>query len=144
MSREIPANSDGLVTPQIAHFTDSLPLRSGRSLPSYQLVYETYGTLNSQHDNAILICHAVSGHHHAAGYHSEGDAKPGWWDACIGPGKALDTNKYFIVSLNNLGGCHGSTGPTSIDPETGEQYGPTFPIMAVRDWVKSQSRLADR
>lgn len=144
MPSQIPADSVGLVDPQIAFFDEPLPLRSGRTLPSYQLVYETYGTLNAQRSNAILICHALSGHHHAAGYHSEDENKPGWWDACIGPGKPLDTNRFFIVSLNNLGGCHGSTGPTSIDPETGEPYGPDFPIMAMRDWVKSQARLADR
>ena len=144
MPKEIPADSVGLVAPQIAQFNEPLPLRSGRQLNSYQLVYETYGTLNEQRSNAILICHALSGNHHAAGYHSMDDKKPGWWDACIGPGKPIDTSKYFIVSLNNLGGCHGSTGPTSIDPDTNEPYGPDFPIMAVRDWVKSQARLADR
>ena len=144
MPTELPADSVGIVSPQTAQFDEPLPLRSGRSLPSYQLVYETYGNLNADKSNAILICHALSGHHHAAGYHSMDDRKPGWWDACIGPGKAIDTNRYFVVSLNNLGGCHGSTGPTSIDPETSRPYGPDFPIMAVRDWVKSQARLADR
>ena len=144
MPTDIPTDSVGLVSPQTATFDEPLPLRSGRTLSSYQLVYETYGTLNADRSNAILICHALSGHHHAAGYHSMDDRKPGWWDACIGPGKAIDTNQYFVVSMNNLGGCHGSTGPTSIDPETGRPYGPDFPIMAVRDWVKSQARLADR
>lgn len=144
MPIEIPADSVGLVSPQTVQFDEPLPLRSGRSLAEYQLVYETYGTLNADRSNAILICHALSGHHHAAGYHSMEDRKPGWWDACIGPGKAIDTNKYFVVSINNLGGCHGSTGPTSLDPATGRRYGPDFPIMAVRDWVKSQARLADR
>lgn len=144
MPTEIPADSVGLVSPQSAFFDEPLPLRCGRSLPEYNLVYETYGRLNTAKSNAILICHALSGHHHAAGYHSMDDRKPGWWDACIGPGKAIDTNHYFVVSLNNLGGCHGSTGPTSIDPETGQAYGPDFPIVAVRDWVKSQARLADR
>ncbi|MCH8532154.1 MAG: homoserine O-acetyltransferase [Saccharospirillum sp.] len=144
MPIEIPADNVGLVSPQIAQFDEALPLRSGRSLAEYQLVYETYGTLNAGRSNAILICHALSGNHHAAGYLSMEDRKPGWWDACIGPGKAIDTNKYFVVSINNLGGCHGSTGPTSLDPATGRRYGPDFPIMAVRDWVKSQARLADR
>lgn len=144
MPIEIPADSVGLVSPQTMQFDEPLPLRSGRSLAEYQLVYETYGTLNADRSNAILICHALSGHHHAAGYHSMEDRKPGWWDACIGPGKAIDTLKYFVVSINNLGGCHGSTGPTSLDPATGRRYGPDFPIMAVRDWVKSQARLADR
>ncbi len=144
MPTEIPADSVGVVTPQIAKFDEPLSLRSGRVLESYQLIYETYGTLNEDCSNAILICHALSGNHHAAGYHSEDEKKPGWWNACIGPNKPIDTNKYFVVALNNLGGCHGSTGPTSIDPATGEPYGPDFPIMAVRDWVKSQARLADK
>lgn len=144
MPIEIPANSVGIVTPKIEQFDEPLPLRSGRRLLQYQLIYETYGTLNADHSNAILICHALSGHHHAAGYHSMEDKKPGWWDDCIGPGKPLDTDTFFIVSLNNLGGCNGSTGPTSIDPATGEPFGPEFPIMAVRDWVQSQARLADR
>ncbi|MEX0584255.1 MAG: homoserine O-acetyltransferase [Natronospirillum sp.] len=135
--------SVGLVTPQTMSFDTPLPLRSGRSLGQYTLMYETYGTLNDDASNAVLICHALSGHHHAAGYHHETDIKPGWWDACIGPGKAIDTNRYFVVSLNNLGGCHGSTGPKSINPDTGKPWGPDFPVMAVRDWVKSQARLAD-
>lgn len=137
-------HSVGIVTPKVERFDEPLPLRSGRTLDSYELIYETYGTLNADASNAVLICHALSGHHHAAGYHSEDDTKPGWWDACIGPGKALDTNRYFVVSLNNLGGCHGSTGPQSINPDTGRRWGPDFPVMAVRDWVKSQARLADR
>lgn len=140
----LPSDSVGIVEPQTAVFNEPLVLRSGRQLQSYQLVYETYGTLNANKDNAILICHALSGHHHAAGFHHIDDKKPGWWDACIGPGKAIDTNRFFVVALNNLGGCHGSTGPQSVNPETGELYGPNFPIMAVRDWVKSQARLADR
>jgi homoserine O-acetyltransferase len=142
MPTEYAADSVGLVEPQTAQFNEPLPLRSGRSLKQYQLTFETYGTLNDDRSNAILICHALSGHHHAAGFHA-GDSKPGWWDACIGPGKPIDTSTYFVVSLNNLGGCHGSSGPTSIDPDTNEPYGPDFPIMAVRDWVKSQARLAD-
>jgi len=143
MPEQIPANSVGLVTPKVHHFDQPLTLRSGRVLPSYDLVYETYGELNADHSNAILICHALSGDHHAAGYHSMEDKKPGWWDSAIGPGKAIDTNRFFVVALNNLGGCSGSTGPTSINPETGKAYGPDFPIVAVRDWVNSQARLAD-
>ena len=142
MSR-FPADSVGLVSPQRHVFTEPLPLACGRSLPQYELVYETYGQLNASRSNAVLICHALSGHHHAAGYHSEDDRKPGWWDACIGPGKAIDTNRFFVVSLNNLGGCHGSTGPSSIDPETGKTYGGRFPMIVVEDWVNSQARLAD-
>jgi len=144
MPRTIPENSVGIVTPQRLHFDEPLMLRSGKSIASYDLMVETYGMLNAARSNAILICHALSGDHHAAGYHSETDAKPGWWDNCIGPGKPIDTNKFFVVCLNNLGGCAGSTGPTSMNPETGTWYGPDFPVVTVRDWVNSQSRLMDR
>jgi len=137
------AGSVGLVTPQTAHFDEPLTLACGRVLSAYDLVYETYGELNAARDNAILVCHALSGHHHAAGRYSAADRKPGWWDECIGPGKPIDTERFFIVSLNNLGGCHGSTGPASIDPATGEPWGPLFPTLRVRDWVHSQARLAD-
>ncbi|WCN11125.1 homoserine O-succinyltransferase MetX [Marinomonas mediterranea] len=140
----IPVDSVGVVTPQIAHFSEPLELACGKSLSSYQLVYETYGTLNQDASNAILICHALSGDHHAAGYHSKDDKKPGWWDSAIGPGKAIDTNKHFVISLNNLSGCCGSTGPTSINPDTGKIWGADFPIVTVEDWVESQARLADK
>jgi homoserine O-acetyltransferase len=136
-------DSVGLVTVQTEKFTTPLALDCGRSLPSYELVYETYGKLNKHASNAVLICHALSGDHHAAGYYTMQDKKPGWWDTCIGPGKPIDTNKFFVVSLNNLGGCKGSTGPNTINPETDKPYGPDFPIITVRDWVKSQARLAD-
>ena len=136
-------NSVGVVKPQTAHFSEPLALACGRELTDYQLVYETYGQLNSARSNAVLICHALSGHHHAAGYHDEGDKKPGWWEECIGPGKPIDTDRFYVVSLNNLGGCHGSTGPSSINPATGECWGPDFPPLRVRDWVNSQARLAD-
>ncbi|MCE8013347.1 homoserine O-succinyltransferase MetX [Billgrantia desiderata] len=141
---ELPDDSVGLVTPQTAHFDDPLALACGRTLPAYDLVYETYGTLNAERSNAVLICHALSGHHHAAGYHDADERKPGWWDAHIGPGKSIDTNRFFVVSLNNLGGCHGSTGPISTNPATGRQWGPDFPMVTVSDWVHSQARLADR
>lgn len=141
---EFPHDSVGQVTPQTAHFDEPLALACGRSLPSYDLVYETYGTLNAERSNAVLICHALSGHHHAAGYHSAEERKPGWWDAHIGPGKSIDTEHFFVISLNNLGGCHGSTGPTSLNPDTGRQWGPDFPMVTVGDWVHSQARLADR
>jgi homoserine O-acetyltransferase len=144
MPTTLPADSVGLVTPQTIHFTEPLLLASGKSLDDYTLVYETYGQLNAAKSNAILICHALSGHHHAAGYHTLGERKPGWWDAYIGPGKPIDTNKFFVVSLNNLGGCHGSTGPTHINPENGKPWGPDFPKLRVRDWVASQARLADK
>lgn len=139
----VSKNSVGVVTPQIAHFDQPLALACGRDLAAYDLVYETYGQLNETRSNAVLICHALSGHHHAAGYHGEDDKKPGWWDECIGPGKPIDTNQFFVVSLNNLGGCHGSTGPTSIDPDTDKPWGPDFPSLRARDWVNSQARLAD-
>ncbi|MBK6739824.1 MAG: homoserine O-acetyltransferase [Haliea sp.] len=138
-----PQHSVGIVTPQVARFDEALSLTCGRELPYFELVYETYGALNERHSNAVLICHALSGHHHAAGYHSAEDKKPGWWDECIGPGKAIDTNRFFVVCLNNLGGCHGSTGPSSINPATGKPWGPDFPPIRTRDWVHSQARLAD-
>ncbi|MDD0973632.1 homoserine O-succinyltransferase MetX [Pseudomonas fontis] len=144
MSIVFPEDSVGLVTPQLAQFNEPLALACGRSLNSYELIYETYGTLNSSASNAVLICHALSGHHHAAGYHSVDDRKPGWWDSCIGPGKPIDTNRFFVVSLNNLGGCNGSTGPSSLNPATGKPYGADFPVLTVEDWVHSQARLADR
>ena len=144
MSDSIPLDSVGLVEPQVHHFDEPLTLRSGKVLAEFDLVVETYGELNPDKSNAILICHALSGDHHAAGYHSADDTKPGWWDACIGPGKAIDTDLFFVVCLNNLGGCAGSTGPTSINPETSKYYGPDFPVVTVRDWVRSQAMLMDR
>ena len=144
MPAAFPPDSVGLVVPQTAHFNEPLALACGRSLPAYDLIYETYGQLNATASNAVLICHALSGHHHAAGYHSADDRKPGWWDSCIGPGKPIDTNKFFVVSLNNLGGCNGSTGPSSTNPETGRPFGAEFPVLTVEDWVHSQARLAER
>lgn len=133
-------NSVGIVTPKAQHFDQPLTLASGRVLPQYDIVYETYGELNVDKSNAILICHALSGHHHAAGFH-QGDKKPGWWDHYIGPGKPIDTRQFYIVSINNLGGCHGSTGPTSINPDTGKAWQSDFPHMRCRDWVNSQREL---
>ncbi len=143
MASSFAADSVGLVTPETVHFDTPLGLECGRELPSYKLVYETYGELNEQRDNAILICHALSGDHHAAGYHSEEDQKPGWWENCIGPGKPIDTQRFFVLSPNNIGSCRGSTGPATIDPTTNKVYGPDFPIVTVSDWVASQARLAD-
>jgi len=122
-------------------FEEPLELDCGQTLQRHELIYETYGTLNEQRNNAILICHALSGDHHAAGKHSVDDKKLGWWDSCIGPGKAIDTNRFFVVSSNNLGGCRGSTGPLSIDPATEKPFGPDFPIVTCKDWVKSQKLL---
>jgi len=135
--------SVGKVAPQTFHFDEPLLLACGRSLQTYDIVAESYGELNEDKSNAILICHALSGHHHAAGYHADEDKKPGWWDHYVGPGKPLDTNKFFIICPNNIGGCHGSTGPTSVNPETGKPWGASFPHIRVRDWVHSQARLAD-
>jgi len=137
-------HSVGVIKPKTIHFDQPLELICGKTLQQYELIYETYGELNADRSNAILICHALSGDHHAAGYYSEGDSKAGWWDSCIGPGKPVDTNHFFVVSLNNLGGCGGSTGPNTINPETGKLYGPDFPIVTVKDWVESQARLADK
>ncbi|MDH5785604.1 MAG: homoserine O-acetyltransferase [Chromatiales bacterium] len=140
----LPADSIGLVTPQVAHFEQPLRLDCGRELGEYDLVYETYGELNSARSNAILICHALSGDAHAAGYHSMKDKKPGWWESAIGPGKPIDTNRFHVVCLNNLGGCKGSSGPNTVNPQSGKPWGPEFPIVTVRDWAESQARLADR
>ncbi|WP_372863756.1 homoserine O-acetyltransferase [Spongiibacter sp.] len=132
------AGSVGIVTPQTLHFDQPLALSCGRSLPEHDIVFETYGELNAARSNAILICHALSGHHHAAGRHRADDRKPGWWDSCIGPGKPIDTNVFFVLSINNIGGCHGSTGPKTINPDTGKPWGPDFPPLRCRDWVESQ------
>ena len=136
-------SSVGIVAPQIAHFNEPLTLKSGQVLPQFNLMYETYGELNADKSNAVLICHALSGHHHVAGKHHDDDKNPGWWDNLIGPGKPLDTNKFFVIGLNNLGGCHGSSGPLSTNPDTDRPWAATFPIVTVEDWVNSQVRLAD-
>ena len=137
-------NSVGIVEAQRAHFDTPLTLRSGAVLPAYDLVYETYGTLNAAKSNAILVCHALSGHHHVAGHYADEPENVGWWDNIVGPGRPLDTDKFFIVGVNNLGGCHGSTGPSSLNPATGKPWGADFPLVAVNDWVHAQARLADR
>jgi homoserine O-acetyltransferase len=143
-SRPTTENSVGIVTPKSVDIKDPLKLACGQVLSEYHLVYETYGELNSDNSNAILVCHALSGNHHAAGYHTDNpDEKPGWWDNCIGPGKPIDTNKFYVVVPNNIGGCHGTTGPSSINPETGKIWGPDFPPLRFRDWVDSQVQLSD-
>ena len=142
--------SVGIVTPQTFHFAEPLTLECNRTLPSFKLIVETYGTLNEDRSNAILICHALSGSHHAAGFHSAEDKKSGWWDNMIGPNKAIDTNRFFVVCVNNIGSCFGSTGPTTIIPdstadgEEGRAYGPDFPLVTIKDWVKTQAMLSDR
>ncbi|MCB5196838.1 homoserine O-succinyltransferase MetX [Deefgea salmonis] len=137
-------DSVGIVTPKKWVFEEPITLSSGAVLPRYELMVETYGELNADKSNAILICHALSGHHHVAGYHTAEDKAPGWWDSMIGPGKPIDTQRFFVIGVNNLGGCHGSTGPSSINLATGEPYGSAFPVVLVRDWVETQARLADR
>ena len=136
-------SSVGRVAAQSVEFKETLILESGDQLESLEMIFETYGNLNPERTNAILVCHALSGNHHSAGYYENPDERKGWWDSLIGPGKAIDTNKYFVVSPNNLGGCHGTTGPTSIDPKTQEIYGPDFPMITVSDWVNCQALLAD-
>ncbi|HYD33670.1 MAG TPA: homoserine O-acetyltransferase, partial [Methylophilaceae bacterium] len=113
-------SSVGIVSPQVAHFTEPFTLKSGAILPQFHLVYETYGKLNGAKSNAVLVCHALSGNHHVAGKYTEQDKYPGWWDNLIGPGKPLDTDRFFVIGVNNLGGCHGSSGSSSINPTTGK------------------------
>jgi len=134
----------GIVEPQRAGFLEPLILKAGKTLASYELVYETYGTLNADRSNAVLVCHALSGSHHVAGHHADEPKKAGWWDNMIGPGKPIDTDRFFVIGVNNLGGCHGSTGPASIDRATGQPYGASFPLVTCEDWVASQARLMDR
>ncbi len=141
---DFATDSVGLVKQQQQHFDEPLSLACGRQLNEFTLAYEAYGRLNAAASNAILICHALSGNAHAAGYHSAEDRRPGWWENYIGPGKAIDTRHFYVVCANNIGGCDGSTGPTSINPITGKVYGGDFPPLRVRDWVHSQKRLMDK
>ena len=135
--------SVGVVEPQRLQFKQALPMSNGTSLADYELVYETYGTLNAQRSNAVLICHALNASHHVAGINPSNPKDIGWWDNMIGPGKAVDTNQFFVIGVNNLGSCFGSTGPMSINPVTGKPWGPDFPVVTVEDWVHAQARLAD-
>ncbi len=137
-------HSVGVVTPQKAAFDAPLRLRSSASLASFDLAYETYGTLNAAHSNAVLVCHALNASHHVAGIYADQPDDIGWWDNLVGPGKPLDTDRFFVIGVNNLGGCHGSTGPMSINPATGRPWGGDFPVVTVEDWVEAQARLADR
>ncbi|HTS84376.1 MAG TPA: homoserine O-acetyltransferase [Usitatibacter sp.] len=141
---ELTARSVGAAVAQRAGFLEPLILKAGKTLASYELVYETYGTLNADRSNAVLVCHALSGSHHVAGYYADDPKKVGWWDNLIGPGKPIDTDRFFVIGVNNIGGCHGSTGPGSIDRSTGKPYGAAFPLVTVEDWVASQARLMDR
>ena len=132
-----------IATPQSMHFADALLLQSGASLRAYDLSYETYGTLNADKSNAVLICHALNASHHVAGVYAGQDNSEGWWDTMIGPGKPVDTNQFFVIGVNNLGSCFGSTGPMQINPDTGKIYGADFPVVTVQDWVDAQARLMD-
>ncbi|TAH45679.1 MAG: homoserine O-acetyltransferase [Betaproteobacteria bacterium] len=140
----IQPQSVGIVVPQKARFTDPLPLRSSGTLNDYELVYETYGTLNAARSNAVLVCHALSGSHHVAGAYAGQPGSTGWWDNLVGPGKPLDTRKFFVIGVNNLGSCYGSSGPNTVNPATGKLWGADFPFVTVEDWVHAQARLADR
>ncbi|MGH8678231.1 MAG: homoserine O-succinyltransferase MetX [Burkholderiales bacterium] len=138
----MPEGSIGFVSPQFMRFEQPIELTSGARLESYELAYETYGELNTARSNAILVCHALNASHHVAGIYADDPSNLGWWDNLIGPGKPVDTNRFFVVGVNNLGGCHGSTGPSSINPRTGKQWGGDFPLVTVEDWVEAQARLA--
>jgi len=141
---QFPPGSVGVVVPQKAAFAEPLRLKGGATLPAFELAYETYGTLNPARSNAVLVCHALNAAHHVAGVYANAPENVGWWDNMVGPGKPLDTNRFFVVGVNNLGGCHGSTGPMSVNPATGKPWGGDFPVVTVEDWVEAQARLADR
>ncbi len=139
----------GVVTPASMHFGTPLSLQSGAVLRDYTLVYETYGRLNADRSNAVLVCHALNASHHVAGLHADEHGQPlpksqGWWDNMIGPGKPLDTDKFFVIGINNPGSCFGSTGPMHTNPDTGKIYGADFPVVTVEDWVNAQARVLDR
>ena len=133
-----------IVTPQKARFTEPLKLSSGAVLPEFEIAYETYGELNAARSNAVLVCHALNASHHVAGSYANDPDNVGWWDNMVGPGKPLDTNRFFVVGNNYIGSCFGSTGPTSTNPATGKPWGADFPVVTVEDWVAAQARLADR
>ncbi len=137
-------SSVGPVLANSAHFDAPIRLRSGAELPAYDIAYETYGTLNAARSNAVLVCHALNASHHVAGFYSDEKNNVGWWDNLVGPGKPLDTRRFFVVGSNYLGSCFGSTGPASVNPATGKPWGADFPVVTVEDWVEAQARLADR
>ncbi len=135
--------SIGIVTPQRMQFNEPLALQNGSTLAGYDLMIETYGTLNAARSNAVLVCHALNASHHVAGVYADQPKNVGWWDNLVGPGKPLDTERFFVIGVNNLGSCFGSTGPMSINPATGRPYGASFPVVTVEDWVNAQARVAD-
>jgi homoserine O-acetyltransferase/O-succinyltransferase len=136
-------SSVGAATAQKAQFSEPIRLRGGAELPAFEIAYETYGTLNAAKSNAVLVCHALNASHHVAGFYENEPANIGWWDNLVGPGKPLDTNRFFVVGSNYIGSCFGSTGPASINPATGKPWGADFPVVTVEDWVETQRRLAD-
>ncbi len=133
----------GIVAPHDFVYPKPFTFKSGQTLPGFTLRYETYGTLNATRDNAVLICHALSGDHHCAGLHTPEDRKPGWWNNLIGPGKAVDTRRFYVICANVLGGCQGSTGPSSLNPATNRPYGLAFPFVTILDMVRAQKILLD-
>ena len=133
-----------IATPQLMHFDEPLPLQSGGCIANYDLAFETYGQLNADKSNAIVVCHALNASHHVAGSYAGQPKSEGWWDNMIGPGKAVDTSQFFVIGINNLGSCFGSTGPMDTNPATGKPYGADFPVVTVEDWVDAQARLLDR
>jgi homoserine O-acetyltransferase len=139
-----PEGSVGVVSPRTARFDEPIALKSGARLDAYELAYETYGVLNAERNNAVLVCHALNASHHVAGVYANDPDNLGWWDNLIGPGKPVDTDRFFVVGVNNIGGCHGSTGPSSVNPATGRPWGADFPLVTVEDWVETQARLASR
>jgi homoserine O-acetyltransferase len=136
-------SSVGVARAQTAHFDRPLKLKGGAELPSFDIAYETYGELNATKSNAVLVCHALNASHHVAGYYEDDKTNLGWWDNLVGPGKPLDTDRFFVVGSNYIGSCFGSTGPASINPATGKPWGADFPVVTVEDWVEAQARLAD-
>lgn len=139
----VPTGSVGIVRPEYIQFHEPLHLTSGQALPQYELAVETYGTLNAERNNAVLICHALNASHHVAGISADDPRDIGWWDNMVGPGKAVDTDRFFVIGVNNIGSCFGSTGPLSMNPASGKPWGADFPILTVEDWVQAQVRLAD-
>jgi len=139
----VPPGSVGYVAPELIRFDEPLQLTSGQVLPQYELAVETYGELNAERNNAVLICHALNASHHVAGMAADNPRDVGWWDNMVGPGKAVDTDRFFVIGINNIGSCFGSTGPASINPATGKPWGAAFPVLTVEDWVRAQARVAD-
>jgi homoserine O-acetyltransferase len=144
LNAPLDARSVGIVEPRMERFTEPLQLKSGAVLPEFEIAYETYGTLNAARSNAVLVCHALNASHHVAGVYADQPDSLGWWDNMVGPGKTLDTDRFFVIGSNYIGSCFGSTGPASTNPATGRRWGAEFPVVTVEDWVAAQALLADR